>query len=291
MSNTQDLQTLARECGATAYTDRHYPDGTALAFGPEAFAKFCAALKPAAAQPKVVDPETSRAIDEAVKAGRIVFEPGWNAQPPGDAREPTEADFVKWRDDYGLRSEPNWSGHTEMDCAAAFAAGAAWQAATAQASEPSAEHVPATPASKADMEIYRGIADNYRRSKPIAKAAQQKWEADLRAVVNAIAIHARAYGYGSDGGAMQTEAREKEDAAWTRFDELLNAAPARAVEPLTISATDLAEQWGEVTTKRRLDNGEPYAAVTFSVERLQNGLNFMLQNLSGTTTPAAKEQS
>lgn len=33
--------------------------------------------------------------------------------------------FEKWKEDYGLVHEPNYSAHTEADCLAAFLAGAA----------------------------------------------------------------------------------------------------------------------------------------------------------------------
>jgi hypothetical protein len=39
-----ELDQLARACGATAYTNRHHPHQPAIAFGPDAWAKFCAAV-------------------------------------------------------------------------------------------------------------------------------------------------------------------------------------------------------------------------------------------------------
>lgn len=45
----------ARECGATTYTNRHTPGETAIAFGPQAWAKFCEAV--AAQQPQASDAE------------------------------------------------------------------------------------------------------------------------------------------------------------------------------------------------------------------------------------------
>jgi hypothetical protein len=43
VNTIETVQALAKECGATTYTNRSAPD-TAWAFGPEAWAKFCAAL-------------------------------------------------------------------------------------------------------------------------------------------------------------------------------------------------------------------------------------------------------
>ena len=45
---------LAKECGATTYTNRHYPDATAVTFGPLAWEKFC--KQALAAQPAVQEP-------------------------------------------------------------------------------------------------------------------------------------------------------------------------------------------------------------------------------------------
>jgi hypothetical protein len=42
MTHTKDeALKLAKECGATTYTNRHYPDATAVTFSPLAWEKFC----------------------------------------------------------------------------------------------------------------------------------------------------------------------------------------------------------------------------------------------------------
>lgn len=48
------IKLLAKECGATTYTNRHYPDAVAMTFSPLAWEKFCDALagQPAPAQEK-----------------------------------------------------------------------------------------------------------------------------------------------------------------------------------------------------------------------------------------------
>jgi hypothetical protein len=45
---------LAKECGATTYTNRHYPEATAVTFSPVAWEKFCE--QALAAQPAVQEP-------------------------------------------------------------------------------------------------------------------------------------------------------------------------------------------------------------------------------------------
>lgn len=45
MSTTQEsLTKLARECGATTYTNRHFPLATAFSFSPLSWERFCEAL-------------------------------------------------------------------------------------------------------------------------------------------------------------------------------------------------------------------------------------------------------
>ena len=42
MTHTKDeALKLAKECGATTYTNRHYPEATAVTFSPVAWEKFC----------------------------------------------------------------------------------------------------------------------------------------------------------------------------------------------------------------------------------------------------------
>ena len=41
MNKTDKALKLAKECGATTYTNRHYPDATAVTFSPLAWEKFC----------------------------------------------------------------------------------------------------------------------------------------------------------------------------------------------------------------------------------------------------------
>jgi len=41
MNKTNEALKLAKECGATTYTNRHYPDAAAVTFGPLAWEKFC----------------------------------------------------------------------------------------------------------------------------------------------------------------------------------------------------------------------------------------------------------
>jgi hypothetical protein len=41
MNKTDETLKLAKECGATTYTNRHYPDATAVTFSPVAWEKFC----------------------------------------------------------------------------------------------------------------------------------------------------------------------------------------------------------------------------------------------------------
>jgi hypothetical protein len=41
MNKTDEVLKLAKECGATTYTNRHYPDATAVTFSPLAWEKFC----------------------------------------------------------------------------------------------------------------------------------------------------------------------------------------------------------------------------------------------------------
>jgi hypothetical protein len=41
MNKTDEALKLAKECGATTYTNRHYPDATAVTFSPLAWEKFC----------------------------------------------------------------------------------------------------------------------------------------------------------------------------------------------------------------------------------------------------------
>ena len=38
---TKDALKLAKECGATTYTNRHYPEATAVTFSPLAWETFC----------------------------------------------------------------------------------------------------------------------------------------------------------------------------------------------------------------------------------------------------------
>jgi hypothetical protein len=45
---------LAKECGATTYTNRHYPDATAVTFSPLAWENFCE--QALSAQPAVQEP-------------------------------------------------------------------------------------------------------------------------------------------------------------------------------------------------------------------------------------------
>jgi hypothetical protein len=39
--NKDEALKLAKECGATTYTNRHYPEATAVTFSPVAWEKFC----------------------------------------------------------------------------------------------------------------------------------------------------------------------------------------------------------------------------------------------------------
>jgi hypothetical protein len=41
MNKTDETLKLAKECGATTYTNRHYPDAAAVTFSPLAWEKFC----------------------------------------------------------------------------------------------------------------------------------------------------------------------------------------------------------------------------------------------------------
>jgi hypothetical protein len=41
MNKTDETLKLAKECGATTYTNRHYPDATAVTFSPLAWENFC----------------------------------------------------------------------------------------------------------------------------------------------------------------------------------------------------------------------------------------------------------
>jgi hypothetical protein len=41
MNKTDEALKLAKECGATTYTNRHYPDATAVTFSPLAWENFC----------------------------------------------------------------------------------------------------------------------------------------------------------------------------------------------------------------------------------------------------------
>jgi hypothetical protein len=41
MNKTDEALKLAKECGATTYTNRHYPDAKAVTFSPLAWEKFC----------------------------------------------------------------------------------------------------------------------------------------------------------------------------------------------------------------------------------------------------------
>jgi hypothetical protein len=53
MNKTDETLKLAKECGATTYTNRHYPDATAVTFSPLAWEKFC---EQALAAPTVQEP-------------------------------------------------------------------------------------------------------------------------------------------------------------------------------------------------------------------------------------------
>ena len=56
MTHTEALK-LAKECGATAYTNRHYPDAAAVTFSPLAWEKFCKQALAAPVQEPVAVPE------------------------------------------------------------------------------------------------------------------------------------------------------------------------------------------------------------------------------------------
>jgi hypothetical protein len=67
-----DIIRMAREAGATPYTNRHYPDRTAHAFGPEALERFVA-LVAAAERVKLRDEIWDKAmklVGEATKLER-----------------------------------------------------------------------------------------------------------------------------------------------------------------------------------------------------------------------------
>ena len=65
--NEERLKALAKECGAITYTHRSSPHEAAVSFGPEGWAKFCAAL---AAQPGA-EPAKNNDVDQLLRA---VFE-------------------------------------------------------------------------------------------------------------------------------------------------------------------------------------------------------------------------
>jgi hypothetical protein len=62
---------LAKECGATTYTNRHYPDATAVTFSPLAWENFC--KQALAAQPAVPD-----AIHHTDLSEHPQYIEGWN---------------------------------------------------------------------------------------------------------------------------------------------------------------------------------------------------------------------
>jgi hypothetical protein len=49
--NKDEALKLAKECGATTYTNRHYPEATAVTFSPVAWEKFCEQALAAPVQP------------------------------------------------------------------------------------------------------------------------------------------------------------------------------------------------------------------------------------------------
>jgi hypothetical protein len=53
MNKTDETLKLAKECGATTYTNRHYPEATAVTFSPLAWENFC---EQALAAPTVQEP-------------------------------------------------------------------------------------------------------------------------------------------------------------------------------------------------------------------------------------------
>jgi hypothetical protein len=62
---------LAKECGATTYTNRHYPEATAVTFSPVAWEKFCE--QALAAQPAVQEPVAWQHIESAPKDGTRIL--------------------------------------------------------------------------------------------------------------------------------------------------------------------------------------------------------------------------
>jgi hypothetical protein len=50
MNTAVEALKLAKECGATTYTNRHYPDATAVTFSPLAWEKFCERARSAPVQ-------------------------------------------------------------------------------------------------------------------------------------------------------------------------------------------------------------------------------------------------
>lgn len=86
------IDQLARECGATPYVNRHAPGETAIAFGPQAWAKFCEQVDALAElekqEPGMVWRETERGADY------IKFEGVFTEQPAAPVAQQPQAEAV-----------------------------------------------------------------------------------------------------------------------------------------------------------------------------------------------------
>ena len=114
MTHTKDeALKLARNCGATTYTNRHYPDATAVTFSPLAWEKFCEQALAAPVQPvgnwawswlmdwckrNGIAPATQNSLFAMVKDARSKFDTTKPAAQPAPAETDLMACWVEMPD-------------------------------------------------------------------------------------------------------------------------------------------------------------------------------------------------
>ena len=74
--------------------------------------------------------------------------------------DPSRDAFEKWKKDYELSSEPNYSPATEYDCAAAYESG--WQSAMAHKEADAWQPIATAPRDKTVLLGYRNSHDHWR---------------------------------------------------------------------------------------------------------------------------------
>ena len=123
MTHTKDeALKLAKECGATTYTNRHYPEATAVTFSPMAWEKFCEQALAAPVQEPVAKVDANDEgywadilPDRTVKVGQFLY----STPPAAPVQEPLMVDMHppatrrdRWMYEQGRLAERDPRSHT-----------------------------------------------------------------------------------------------------------------------------------------------------------------------------------